>query len=160
MASRLAALTNIELSKSSGTFRGLKFGLTVTLVINLVILAATLPFGLVAIEDSKDTHHGDQNFSKSNAKFIFTSYIGVNVLTVVFALLGLTRQQFKVLIIVTVLMSIQSVASCFFLAFTNAMVMVVAINFVTTLMIAMFTYMCRDRNLERDEESDPDAASN
>lgn len=154
MSSRRTSFANIEASKSTWTFLALKYSLVVTLAVNLINLMATLPIGLAAIEDSEDTHEEDLNFSKETAKYIFAGHLGVNVLIVFFSIIGVTKQHFRLLIIVTTLMTFQSISSCLIIVLTRAIFVAIAINIIITVMIGTFTYMCRDRNLELDGDSD------
>lgn len=144
MSGRKQSGSNLGKSKSSAKFLVLKYALAVTLMVNLVNLVATLPIGLADIDASKDYTIGAiGNLSQSHAKNVFVTHLTMNILVLVFGLVGVTKQQFKMLFIVTVLMAIQSGSSFFFVVFTKAILVAIAINILTTILMGVFAYLCR-----------------
>lgn len=146
-------MDSISDAKSPFFFVIMKYSLVVTLIIMIINLLVAVPTGLAEIE-AIDADNGTNPRSlvnvEANRKEMYVIHVGVNLLIAISGLLGVISEKFIILGIVTLLMIVQAIASFFFVHFTTAILIAIALNIFLAQMMGMFSLMCRNRQSQRE----------
>lgn len=143
-----ANLDTIDKYPPSFVYIALKYSLIAILIVNLINLGVAFTTGLTAIEEGLDATADDADPDKSSTrKTQFIIHLAINVLIMMSGLVGVTLEKFRLLLIVTILMAIQSVTSFFFVVFTTPILIAIVINILLTNMIGAFALLTRSRQI-------------
>lgn len=126
----------------------LKGTLIVSLVVMMFNLIIAVPTGLHEIDAmvTNSTFQSNSQMSQINLesylKEILVIHLGINLSIVISAIGGVLMEKSNLLIVVTVLMTIQAISSFFFVIFTPVILIAIALNILITIMMASFAFLC------------------